>query len=109
MQRVPLHCGDVAHAAEFGAKHFTRLLGLACVNFDFFNSNTAPFSHDEVFRVELTCDWDKQCVWILTVVRVATREERGGDVDAAVWAIENMNLGGPSSGYIFPGGLRVDT
>jgi hypothetical protein len=38
----------VAHAAQFGAKHFARLVGLACVNFDFFNRNTAPFSRDEV-------------------------------------------------------------
>jgi hypothetical protein len=49
----------------------------------------------------LTCDWEKECVWILTDVRVATQEERGGDVDAAVWASENMNFGTPTAGCIF--------
>ena len=64
--------------------------GLAIVNFDFTHKNVQPFSIHEVYRVELTCDWCKACVWVLTDVQVATREERGGDVDAAAWAAANL-------------------
>ena len=32
---LPCGCGDLKHEAEFGARHFTKVTGLACVNFDF--------------------------------------------------------------------------
>lgn len=50
-------------AWQFGAKRFARLIRLTVVKSDFFHRNTAPcISRDDVYRVELTCDWSEECV-----------------------------------------------